>query len=70
MSVTRFNNYANFNPDVVKDLMEIAEKIEKEQENVEPDTDAITKLRYQQLIRGMELNAGINRNYGNYYKPF
>jgi hypothetical protein len=60
-------NYGNFNNDVVKDVMQIAEKIEKEKGNAEPDTKQINKLMYQQLIRGMELNTGYNRQF---YKPY
>ena len=63
---SRFTNYGNLNTDVVKEVMEIAEKIEKEKQNAEPDTNELTKLMYQQLIKGMNLNSGFQRN----YKPY
>lgn len=49
--------YGNgFNPEVLKDVKELNEKIEKEQ-----DPEEILRLRMQRLCRGMELNAGINQ---------
>ena len=55
---SRFTNYGNLNSDVVKEVMDIAEKIEKEKQNAEPDTKEISKLMYQQLMKGMYLNSG------------
>lgn len=63
---SRFTNYGNLNSDVVKEVMDIAEKIEKEKQNAEPDTKEISKLMYQQLMKGMYLNSGFQRN----YKPY
>jgi hypothetical protein len=63
---SRFTNYGNLNSDVVKEVMDIAEKIEKEKQNAEPDTNEISKLMYQQLMKGMYLNSGFQRN----YKPY
>lgn len=56
--------YGNeFNPEVMKDLKSLNEKIEKEK-----DPEAALKLRLQRLYRGMELNAGLNiRPYNGYY---
>lgn len=66
MSSLRFNNYGNFDSNVVKEVMDLTEKIEKEKQNAEPDTNELTKLMYQQLIKGMYLNSGFQKN----YKPY
>ena len=56
--------YGNgFNPEVLKDVKSLNEKIEKES-----NPDEALKLRLQRLYRGMELNAGLNiRPYNGYY---
>ena len=56
--------YGNgFNPEVLKDVKSINEKIEKEK-----DPEAELKLRLQRLYRGMELNTGLSvRPYRGYY---
>ena len=66
MSSSRFNNYGNFDSEVVKEVMEITKKIEEEKQHAEPDTNEMTKLMYQQLIKGMYLNSGFQRNYKLY----
>ncbi len=66
MSSLKYNGYANFDSNVVKEVMEITEKIEKEKQNAEPDKNEMTKLMYQQLIKGMNLNSGFRRNYKLY----
>ena len=43
---SRFTNYGNLNSDVVKEVMDIAEKIEKEKQNAEPDTKEISKFAH------------------------
>lgn len=67
MSSPRFTNYSNFNADVVKDIREIADKIQDEQKSENPDSKTISQLMYQQLMKGMALNSVYNRYY---YKPF
>ena len=67
MSSSKYSNFMSMNSEVVKDVMDITKQIKEEQENVEPDTEKITKLMYKQLIRGMELNVGYGRYY---YKPY
>lgn len=69
MSSSRYNYNMHINSDVVKDIMDIAEKIENEKKSNEPNTEQIKKLYYQQLIRGMELGTTSGRNYG-INKPF
>ena len=56
--------YGNgFNPEVLKDVRSLNEKIEKEK-----DPEVEMKLRLQRLYRGMELNTGLtSRPYGGYY---
>lgn len=56
--------YGNgFNPEVLKDVKSLNEKIEKEQ-----NSEEIMKLRLQRLYRGMELNTGLStRPYRGYY---
>lgn len=56
--------YGNgLNPDVIKDVKELNEKIAKEKDNEEK-----LKLMMQRLYRGMELNTGLNcRQYGGYF---
>ncbi len=61
---TDIHIYGNgFNPEVVKDVKDINEKIEKEK-----DADELLRLRMQRLLRGMELNNGLaTRTYRGYY---
>ena len=56
--------YGNqFNPNVLKDLKTLDEKLVKEQ-----DPEEITKLRMGKLYRGMELMAGpYGRTYQGYF---
>ena len=56
--------YGNgFNPEVLKDVKSLNEKIEKE-----ANSDEAMKLRLQRLYRGMELNTGLNiRPFRGYY---
>lgn len=52
-----------FNPEVIKGVKELNEKIEKEQ-----DPEEQLRLRMQRLLRGMELNGGLaTRSFGAYY---
>lgn len=52
-----------FNPDVIKDVKTLNEKIEKE-----TDPDELLRLRMQRLLRGMEMNGGLaNRSFGAYF---
>ncbi len=51
------------NPDIVKDVKNLSEKLEK----ANSEEEAL-KLRLQRLYRGMELNAGYTgRAYGAYF---
>ena len=52
-----------FNPNVLKDLKKINEKIVEENEKEKPDKEMILKLKQEQLMRGMELNTGYINNY-------
>ena len=56
--------YGNqFNPNVLKDLKTLDEKLVKEQ-----DPEEITKLRMVKLYRGMELMSGpYGRTYQGYF---
>lgn len=55
--------YGNgLNPEVIKDVKELNEKIEKEK-----DAEELLKLRMQRLCRGMELNTGVIRPYRGYF---
>lgn len=65
--MSKFTNYGNFNKDVINDVVKLAEQIENEKKNIEPDQEMITRLMYQQLLRGMELNSGYNRQFYNPY---
>ena len=52
-----------YDPQVLKDIKTINEKIEKEIDNEE-----LLKLRLQRLYRGMELvSTPMSRNYRGYY---
>ena len=56
-------NGQELNSNVVKDVKNINEKLEKE-----TDPEKIFKLRLQRLYRGMEINTSIyQRNYRSYY---
>ena len=52
-----------FNPNGLKDLKKINEKIVEENEKEKPDKEMILKLRQELLMRGMELNTGYINNY-------
>lgn len=55
--------YGNgFNPNVMKDIKSINEKIEGEK-----NSEELLKLRLQRLYRGMELNTGYSRPYAGYF---
>ena len=58
--------YGNgFNPEILKDVKSLNEKIAKEH-----DPEAALKLRLQRLYRGMELNTGIAQRPYNGYFPY
>lgn len=60
-SLDRYNN--GFDPQAVKDINSINEKIKKEQ-----DPEELTKLLTQRMCRGFDINAGvIGRVRGGYY---
>lgn len=60
-SLDRYNN--GFDPNAVKDIKEINEKLKKEQ-----DKEEAMRLRMQRMCRGFEINAGvIGRVRGGYY---
>ena len=55
--------YGNeYDPNVMKDVQDLNEKIEKSN-----DKDELLKLRMQRLYRGMELNTGLSRPYAGYF---
>lgn len=58
---SRFSNYGELSKETIKNVMTIAEKIEDEKKNVEPDKDKLAKLTYQQLMVGMGLFANNGR---------
>lgn len=58
--------YPNIASDVAKNVMEIAEQIQKESENPEPNTEKIQKLTYHQLMVGLLMNGYQHRNYKLY----
>ena len=53
----------NFNPEVLKDLSKIYDKIQEEKEKEQPDKEKLLQLKMQQLYRGMELSSGYYNNY-------
>lgn len=59
--IERYN--IEFNPDVVKDLEKIEEKLKDESKKETIDPDKINKLRMTKLLRGMELTNGYLNNY-------
>ncbi len=53
----------DFNPEVMKDLKDLNEKIEKEQ-----DPEELLRLRMQRMMRGLEINSGLSmRPFGAYF---
>lgn len=58
-----YQNYQDIYSDTAKDIMKIAEEIEQEQENIEPDSQKIQKLVYKQLMTGLNMNINTRRNY-------
>ena len=65
--MSRFTNYGGFDKAVVDDVMNIAKEINEEKKSDMPNQENITKLMYKQLLRGMELNSGYNRQFYNPY---
>ena len=62
--ISNFHSYnTQFNPDVLKDLKKINDKIQEECEKETIDKEKILKLKQAQLLRGMELNTGYVNNY-------
>lgn len=58
---------AQFNSEVIKDVLELNEEIKKEKEKEHPDPKELERLYLKQLYRGMELNT---RNITNTYRPY
>ena len=57
-------NYGQyFDPNVLRDLSKIHNKIEEEKNSENPDKAKLLELEMQQLYRGMELSTGIYNNY-------
>ena len=60
-TLDRYNN--GFDPNAVKDINEINEKLKKE-----TNKEELMKLRIQRMCRGFEINAGVmGRVRGGYY---
>lgn len=60
-SLDRYNN--GFDPQAMKDINSLNEKIKKEQ-----NPEELTKLLMQRMCRGFDINAGtIGRVRGGYY---
>ncbi len=53
----------SFDPNVLRDLSKINDKIKNELSEEKPDNEKLLQLRMQQLMRGMELNSGYYNNY-------
>ena len=58
-----YHNYKYIYSDTAKDIMKIAEEIEQEKENIEPDKQKIQKLVYRQFMTGLNMNISTRRNY-------
>lgn len=58
-----YQNYQDIYSDTAKDIMKIAEEIEQEKENIEPDKQKIQKLVYRQFMTGLNMNINTRRNY-------
>ena len=59
--IERYN--IQFNPDVVKDLDKIDEKIKEDNEKENIDPQKLMELKMAKLMRGMMLTTGYNNNY-------
>lgn len=62
------NPYGRFQPGVVEALKKLNEELEKETKQAYPDNDKIFKLRYQILMKGMELSVPYSMNNHNPYR--
>jgi hypothetical protein len=49
--------YGNFQSDVLESLKKLNDEMEKEEGQQIPDKNKIFKLRYQTLLKGMELSV-------------
>ena len=58
-SLDRYNN--GFDPQAVKDINSLNEKIKKEQ-----NPEELTKLLMQRMCRGFDINAGIIKSNNKY----
>jgi hypothetical protein len=59
--------YSRFAPNVIKDLQQLNQDLEKEEVSQNPDKNKIAKLYQQILMRGLEMSVGpmgiINKPY-------
>lgn len=55
-----YNDTSQYNSDVIKKLKEINKEIENEKNKDTIDGEKLTKLRFAQLLKGLELQCGIN----------
>jgi hypothetical protein len=62
-TLDRYNN--GFDPNAVKDINEINEKIKKEQ-----NPEELTKLLMQRMCRGFDINAGATGRVKCGYYPY
>ena len=67
MSSSKFGISKEFDSDVMKNVIETNKEIQQERENPEPDKKKLRKLMCKQLMQGLYLNTGYNRNQ---YKPY
>ena len=56
----------NFNPEVEKDVRQINEEIQNEKEKDNPDKARIMRLAEEAMVKGLRLNVGYTRHYGQF----
>ena len=52
-------SFAQYNSDTINKLIEIDSQIKEEEQKEESDKDKLTKLRFAQLMKGLELSYDI-----------
>lgn len=64
--IQRYGILGNFNPDVEKDVKMINEEIANEKAKENPDKERLMKLAEEAMVKGLRLNVGYTRNYGQF----
>lgn len=65
----RYSVVTPMNSEVIKDVLDLKQKIEDEKKKDEPDNKELERLYLLQLYRGMEINSGFWGN-NRFNRPY